>query len=73
MEKALLDRRGRPLKDCENPACERLTPPGILYCCPSCDKAHAHKGGDILSHSESCNARWAERSAALGRVDKIQA
>ncbi len=53
------------LHACTNPLCERQTT--ALYCCGPCDVAHAkryeiHEDGP-LGHSESCNARHAERSA----------
>ena len=61
------DRFGRPLKGCENPLCDRKVPQGILYCCGSCDQAHAgkyeiHESGQ-LGHSPSCNDRHEARSA----------
>lgn len=67
---ALEDEWGRRLGPCANPACDRLVKVGTLYCCGGCSNAHAahaepHEGGDMFSHTDSCNARHTERQGAL--------
>jgi hypothetical protein len=67
----LEDKWGRPLERCDNPACDRQVKVGTAHCCGGCAAAHsmgveAYGVEQVLSHTEVCNARHAERQKALG-------
>ena len=58
----------RPLEFnfCANPACERLVPTSVSYCCPGCWQAHTggyqiHDAGP-LGHSIRCQERHAAQA-----------
>lgn len=51
------------LKDCDNPACDRLTSSGAAFCCAGCADANGKYDPEGY-HSDDCNERHEQRRPA---------
>lgn len=52
---------GRPLKHCNNPACNHWTSSGAAFCCGGCAQAADGKYDPDGYHSQDCMQRHVER------------